>query len=88
MDTYNVQARVETITSNTRLTDKEYGGWMAINIGTADCTVLGVTIAPSEGLDMTQAIPVGSYWTTPIDITVQPGGAIRLIRLLYQKRGK
>ena len=86
MENYNIQSRVETITANTRLNDKKYGGWMAVNIGTADCAVLGITLAPSEGVDFTKAIPAGSYWTTPIDITVQPGGAIRLVRFFYEKR--
>ena len=85
---YNIQARVETITQNIRLTDKKYGGWLAVNIGTADCTVLGITLAPGEGLDMTQAVPVGSYWVAPIDITVQSGGAIRLTRLSYERNAE
>lgn len=86
MSNYNIKTRVETITKNTRLNDKKFGAWLAVNIGTADCTVLGITLAPSEGLDFTHAVPAGSYWTDPIDITVQAGGAIRLVRLMYEKR--
>ena len=85
MERYKIQSRVETITQNKKITDTTFGGWMALNIGTADCTVLGITLAPSEGLDMTNAVPAGSYWDSPIDITVQPGGAIRLIRLQYKR---
>ena len=84
MDIFNVQARVETITTNTRLTDRKYGGWLAVNIGTAPCTVLGFTLNPSEGLDMRDVVPAGGHWTTPIDITVQPGGSIRLLRLITE----
>lgn len=84
--TYNIRARVETITANKRLNDKNYGAWMAVNIGTADCKVLGIPLAPGEGLDMTKAVPAGSYWTDPIDIEVNAGGAIRLMRLIYEKR--
>ena len=82
---YDVQARVETITENTRLTDKKYGGWKAINIGTAPVTVCGIELLPTEGLDFTNAVDPGSFWVSPIDITVQLGGAVRLIRFLYKK---
>ena len=83
---YNIKTRTETITQNTRINDRTFGAWLAVNIGTADCTVLGITLAPGEGLDFTHAVPAGSYWTAPIDITVQPNGAIRLVRLIYEKR--
>ena len=83
---YNIKTRTETITQNTRINDRTFGAWLAVNIGTADCTVLGITLAPGEGLDFTHAVPAGSYWTAPIDITVQTNGAIRLVRLIYEKR--
>ena len=79
---YTVETRVETITTNKRLNDNIYGGWMAVNIGTATCTVLGITLNPGEGLDFTNSVPLGSVWKSPIDITVNAGGAIRLVRLI------
>lgn len=79
---YQIKQRAETITANTRLTDTKYCGWLALNIGTADVTVYGVTLAPGEGLSSQSIIQTtaADRWTEPIDITVQPGGAVRMLR--------
>lgn len=77
---YDVKMRAETIVANTRLNDKRYSGWKAINIGTADVTVDGVTLQPGEGID--HQLQPFETWTEPIDITVQTGGAVRLLRKL------
>ena len=75
---YDTKQRAETITANTRKNDIKFGSWKAINIGTADCTVDGVTLTPGEGVE--HNLQPNQYWKEPIDITVQPGGAIRLLR--------
>ena len=76
---FEVKQRAETITQSIRLTETQYGSWKAINIGTADVTVNGVTLAPKEGLE--ERLRPEERWTEPIDISnVQPGGAIRLLR--------
>lgn len=84
MDRYSVKLRVETIAENTRLTDKQYSSWLAVNVGTAAATIYGFELQPGEGLSSQQIIQTtpADKWEEPIDITVQPGGAIRLSRSL------
>lgn len=82
MEKYGVNLRVETISSNARLNDKKYGGWKAINIGTAAVTVYGVELQPGEGLDFMAGMLPNEIWQEPIEITVQPGGTVRLMRKL------
>lgn len=82
---YNIKARVETITQSTRLTDLQFGGWMAVNIGSASASVMGIPLLPTEGLDFTKSVPAGSFWTQPINIEITPGAAIRLVRLIYEE---
>ena len=77
---YNVKLRVETIEKNTRLNDNRYSGWKAINIGTAPVTVLGVELQPGEGYE--EVMQPCEVWQEPIDIAVQTGGKVRLIRKL------
>lgn len=81
---YSIKARVETITANTRLTDTIYAGWLAVNIGTAAVSVYGIELLPGEGLSSQSIINMSpaDKWTEPIDITVQPGGAVRLMRTI------
>lgn len=82
MEQYGVKLRVETISTNVRLNDNIYGGWKAINIGTAPVTVYGVELLPGEGLDFMAGMQPNEIWQEPIEITVQPGGAVRLMRKL------
>lgn len=79
---YKIKQRAETILSNVRLNDDKYGGWKAINIGTAPVEVYGVHLQPGEGLDYMSSMQPGDLWQEPIDIVIQPGGAVRLLRLL------
>ena len=79
---YTTKLRAETITTNTRLNDTKYGGWLAINIGTAEVSVYGVPLQPGEGLSSESIAHLnpGDLWQEPIDITVNTGGAVRFIR--------
>ena len=84
---WDVKQRAETITANTRLNDNKYSAWKAINIGTAPVTVYGVTLQPGEGISYD--MKPEETWKEPIEITVQPGGAVRLLRKLctpYEKK--
>lgn len=83
MARYKISTRVQTITQNTRLNEKEYGGWMCVNIGTSTAKVMGIELAPSEGLDFLHALQAGDLWDSPIDIEVQTGAEIRIVRLKY-----
>ena len=79
---YRIKQRAETIVENTRLNDVTFGGWKAVNIGTGVVEVFGVPLQPGEGLDYMNCMRPGDLWQEPIDIAVQPGGALRLLRLI------
>ena len=79
---YKVSARVIDITANTKIMpENNFGGWLAVNTGTAAASVMGYELQPGEGLDFTQAVPAGSIWDTPIEIRINTGAVIRLTRL-------
>lgn len=82
MDRYSVKLRVETIAENMRLNETQYSSWLAVNIGTAAVTIYGYELQPGEGLSSQQIIHTtpADKWEEPIEITVQPGGMIRLSR--------
>lgn len=85
---YTIKQRAETITTNTRINEDTFGGWKAINIGTGNVAVFGVTLQPGEGLDYMSAMNPGDTWSEPIDIEIlQAGGAVRLLRLICTPRG-
>ena len=79
---YSIKVRVETITQNITLTDKNFCSWFAVNIGMVPVTVYGITLQPSEGLCSKDIIPTtpGDRWEEPIPITITTGGALRLAR--------
>ena len=81
---YSTKLRAETITTNTRLNDTRYGGWLAINIGTANAKVYGVTLQPGEGLSSESICHLnpGDTWQEPIDIECAAPAAIRMLRSL------
>lgn len=83
---YGIKLRAETITQNVTLTDTIYGSWLAQNIGTAPVTVFGIELLPSEGLSSQSIIQMGAndLWQEPIVITVQSGGAVRLLRSIVK----
>ena len=82
MSNYKVSVRVIDITANTKIMpENNFGGWLAVNTGTATASVMGYELQPGEGLDFTQAVPAGSVWDTPIEIRINAGAIIRLTRL-------
>lgn len=79
---YKITPVYENITENkTVMPEEKYGGWMAKNIGTANTTVEGYTLAPGEVLDYRKEVPPGCVWDAPIRITVESGGVVRMVRL-------
>lgn len=77
-----ISLRTETITENKRLTDNIYYSWFAQNIGSAPVSVYGISLLPGEGLN-SQSIAQTSpedIWNDPIEIVVQAGGAVRMLR--------
>lgn len=90
MDKFYANLRVETFTANARLNDNKYGAWLAVNTGTAPASVYGIELQPGEGLSSESIchLHLGDIWSEPIVITVQPGGAIRLLRSLATPIGK
>ena len=77
-----VVSKVQTITANTTLMPEGFGGWIAMNIGSADVKVDGFVLAQGDKLDLSH---LGSevVWNVPIQIEVATGGALRIMRLKY-----
>lgn len=74
------------ITESTTLTsEQKYGGWFAINQGTASATVMGYELQPGEGLDFRDIVPPGSWWDSAIQIRINPGAIVRVTRLQYMQ---
>lgn len=84
MKRYNVQAQTQDILESTTLMPNKYGGWLAVNTGTADCTIDGYTLAPGDGLDYTH-LPADVIWNSPIKIILPSGGSVRITRLIYSE---
>lgn len=62
-----------------------FGGWMAVNVGTAACEVNGFPLQPGEGLDFTNLHPE-VLWNSPIKIVISNvGGKIRMSQIKYNK---
>lgn len=79
---YKITPVIVDITENTTVSPEDkYGGWLAVNIGTADATVLGYPLAPGESLDYRHVLQPGDVWDSSITITVESGARIRLTRL-------
>ena len=82
MERFNIVERTVNITESTTLMpEKKYGGWLAVNQGTAAAKVLGYELQPGEGIDMRDNVPAGSTYGSPIVIEIQPGAIIRITRL-------
>lgn len=81
---YKVSTESRDIMKNETIRPGNYGGWMAVNTGTADATVDGYPLAPGDGLDLTHLSP-DVLWDTPIQIVLTPGAKIRLTRFLYKE---
>lgn len=82
---YNVKTRIEVVRQDTTFNDKIYGGWLAVNTGTQNATVLQLPLAPGEKLDFTRLHP-DVTWEQPIQILPGSGGEVTLIRLLYNQK--
>ena len=81
---YEIKHRAESVTGNRKFNDTRYCSWLAVNNGNTAATVYGIKLSPGEGLSSQSIIQTrpGDYWTEPIDITVEAGGEIRLLRTL------
>ena len=77
-----VTPRILQIDSNTQIQPDKFSGWLAINTGTAQATVNGYPLAPTEGLDFTSIDP-NCIWGSPITIALQTGASVRITLLQY-----
>lgn len=83
---WKISAVTTDITESTTLTaEQKYGGWLAINQGTASATVMGYELQPGEGLDFRDIVPPGSWWDSAIQIRINPGAIVRVTRLQYMQ---
>lgn len=79
---YKINTQTLDIEKNTTLIPEEkYGGWMAVNTGTAVAEVMGYPLQPGEGLNFLDALQPGDVWDTPIKIIPGAGGKVRITRL-------
>ena len=86
---WNVKKRTKVIEQNTTITDTDFGGWMAVNIGTEDVEIDKVVLQPREGVSFLD-IPADAHWGTPIQINVPApgapvGGKVILSQLIYKE---
>lgn len=82
---YKITPVFQDIKENiTVMPEPKYGGWMAVNTGTATATVLGYPLAPGESIDYRDIVRPGDIWDAPIQITITSGAVIRLTRLQCQ----
>ena len=81
-----VTAVTQTYTSSQVLAPDNYGGWMCVNIGSAQATVMGYPLAPGEGLNF---LDVAEHtWISTISMDIPAGAAIRITRLRYNDEKK
>lgn len=82
---YKVSSNSQDILTSVTIRPKNFGGWLAVNTGTADAVVDGYTLAPGEGLNYTHLSP-DVIWDMPIVINLTATGSrVRLTRLLYRE---
>lgn len=81
MAKYKVTDRILNITqSTTIMPERDFGGWLAVNQGTNTAEVQGFVLQPGEGLPMLDSIPLGSKYDQPINIVINAGAVVRLLR--------
>lgn len=74
--------RSQTISANTTLIPKGFGGWIALNIGTGKVKVDGFVLQPNMAVDLSH-LPWYVTWDSPIPVEVETGGVLRITRLKY-----
>ena len=78
------QIRRDVVTTPTTFNETAYSGWLAINSGSANATVLGVPLAPGERLDYHDLQPEVRF-TSPIFIDPGTSGEVILLRTIYNE---
>lgn len=82
---YKAASKVETYTESTSVVPNGFGGWMAVNTGTAAVEVNGYPLQPGEGLDFTNLHP-DVLWNSPIKIVIaNAGGQVRMTQIMYKE---
>lgn len=85
---YKVSTNTQNYAENTTIRPDNFGGWLAVNIGSANVSVDGYPLAPGEGLDMTHLAP-DVRWDKPIQIVITAtGGMVRMTRLIYKQENR
>ena len=85
MERIKCTPKVLDITENTTLQPENYGGWLAVNTGTANVSVDGYTLEPGDGLDFTKLDP-HVLWNKQIQIVIlATGGKVRITRFIYSE---
>ena len=82
---YIVNSRTEIIEQSTTRKIDKMGGWSAINQGTADATINGITLAAGEGITDFLHLHPSVIWNSPIKIECTPGAKVIFTYLLYKE---
>ena len=73
------------VAENTTLQPENYGGWLAVNTGTANVSIDGYVLEPGDGLDFT-ALDPRVLWNKQIQIVIlAAGGKVRITRFIYSE---
>lgn len=76
-----VQEQTQTYTESQVISPDGFGGWMCVNVGSAQATVMGYPLAPGEGLNF---LYVGEHqWLSRITMDIPVGAAVRMTRLKF-----
>lgn len=78
-----VQALSQTYMSSQVVSPDGFAGWVCVNIGSAQATVMGYPLAPGESLNF---LDVKDEWATVITMDIPAGAAIRMTRLKYSDK--
>lgn len=83
---YKATAQIKDYTTSESVDATKFGGWLAVNTGTAEVSVNGYPLQPGDGLDFTHLHPE-VVWGSPIQLQItNPGGRVRLTMLRYSNR--
>lgn len=87
---YGIKMRSETVTANKTFNEKQYGGWLAMNIGANPAKVYGIELQPGEGLSSESIMHLnpGDTWEEPIEIEITQPGAVRLLRTIATPKSR
>lgn len=83
MAKYKVIDKTFDYSENITIQPEDYGGWLAVNTGTANVSVNGFELEPGDGIDFTHIAPEVIWNKQIVILILASGGKVRLTRLKY-----